>query len=335
MGSAGQLRADVEELSYAGSSYRSSTSPGAHGGMTYSDVREIYLRIKRVHSQRALPIPEVVLAKIESYFGNTTLLWGDIQHAAPLILHAAPILRAATESPFERAILAAFEGHIAMYQGRHDTADRHFREYATALQYEFRERAWESEGPHLYIVANLSMAGRFDEAKAVAGAALDGRKVRDRDSQVDSGTNDLRGVMAQVLLESGDAQGALAAMPRASNPLHQLFPFSNHSYLRGQILCALGRRAEGLELILANVREYTQRDIYPHDADIARARAVAGLCAVAQGQRALAQQLAAQARTSLAMQPDISPYHRAPSIELDAMLSRKASIRRGEPSTIR
>ena len=56
------------------------------------------------------------------------------------------------------------------------------------------------------------------------------------------------------------------------------------------------------------------------DPGLARARAVTGLCALSSGQRPRAETLAAQARQAFAVQPDVSPYFKAPLKELDRRL---------------
>lgn len=63
---------------------------------------------------------------------------------------------------------------------------------------------------------------------------------------------------------------------------------------------------------------------YEHEPSAARARGVAGLCALANGNRKRAVQLAALARESFRVQSAVSPYFKAPSIKLDRLLAAKA-----------
>ena len=59
---------------------------------------------------------------------------------------------------------------------------------------------------------------------------------------------------------------------------------------------------------------------YQHRPELGRARAAAGLCALADGQRKRAEELAAEARASFAAQPDVSPYFKRRSERLDRLL---------------
>jgi serine/threonine protein kinase len=330
-GSAGIVRAAREELGNARNSYQWAVyAPDAEGGMKYRDVQNLYQRARKDLAQSSMAVPEWVLAEMDFAMGTTTLIWGDVQSAQPVIMRSASILRT-YHWPNRRVPVAALQGHAAMYFGRHAEAERFFREDMAAMAFEIETAGMQAENPFLYVANNLLMAGNFDEAEAVVLSAPHLKKQTPGalQSNRNDALDDLKTTLAQIRLHKGDLAGALAAMPPESRDrMEYLFLWGNQRVVRGEILCAMGQRKEGLAILLATIREHARRDIYPHDADLARLRAVTGLCALTQGQRTLAQQLAAEARTSLAMQPDISPFHRAPSLKLDAMLAQRFSARR-------
>jgi hypothetical protein len=68
-----------------------------------------------------------------------------------------------------------------------------------------------------------------------------------------------------------------------------------------------------------------QEKDYEHSPHLARARGVAGLCALAAGKRDRAIELAALASTSLQDQPDVSDYFKRPSARLNDLVKLPAA----------
>jgi hypothetical protein len=64
--------------------------------------------------------------------------------------------------------------------------------------------------------------------------------------------------------------------------------------------------------------------ISPNHPWVARARAVAGLCALALGNRKEAETFASEARRAFVAQPNVSPYFKEPLKRLDKQLGVKA-----------
>jgi hypothetical protein len=95
--------------------------------------------------------------------------------------------------------------------------------------------------------------------------------------------------------------------------------FNNDAELRGEVLCALNRNAEGLARMEKATNKY-ERQVYPFDPSHARARSIAGLCALAAGQRERAAKLAQLARDAFVGQPGVSQYFKTPLVELERRL---------------
>jgi hypothetical protein len=93
------------------------------------------------------------------------------------------------------------------------------------------------------------------------------------------------------------------------------------SALLAEASCAAGAPEQGLERILRLIEARAKR-VHAHDPVLARHRAVAGLCALAAGQRQQAERLAHEAREAFQAEPGVSPYFRRPLADLDQRLRR-------------
>ena len=67
---------------------------------------------------------------------------------------------------------------------------------------------------------------------------------------------------------------------------------------------------------------------YAHDTQLAYWRALAGLCALRAGKRQRATQLFELSRAAFVEQPNVSPYYKAPQIQLAAKLGKPAAAAR-------
>jgi hypothetical protein len=74
--------------------------------------------------------------------------------------------------------------------------------------------------------------------------------------------------------------------------------------------------------VLTSIRELTPAQS-PLSPALARLRAVAGQCALLQGDRAMAQRMAALSRSAFAGQPQVSNWYRLPLAALEASLAAR------------
>jgi tetratricopeptide (TPR) repeat protein len=246
---------------------------------------------------------------------------GRIEEAHRLLKNASPDLRPAIESPAARMDLAYANGFSAMYLGRHREADSQLRE---AL--EMATLVYGANGPEAWpyyqsLAMNLRMQGRFDDAASVLSTAPSLQPVRGTTGHPDAPAIELRVARARVELDRGNPAAAIRLLPEVGDGFGSL---SDYGSVRGELLCALGQPREGLTQIESFLEEVTPV-WYEYDPDIARSRAVAGLCALAAGDRPKAVELADKARDAFAHQPSLSVYFRAPSERLDRLLQSSAS----------
>ncbi|WP_280151148.1 hypothetical protein [Piscinibacter sp. XHJ-5] len=84
---------------------------------------------------------------------------------------------------------------------------------------------------------------------------------------------------------------------------------------------------EGLRHLEAGIAARVSHGSYRADPELARARAVAGACALASGDRKSAERLAQAAREAFVEQPDVSPYFKRPSETLDRRPGRFGNVK--------
>ena len=317
-GPVGEIQAALKESDISKTMYMM-------GVLSFADASKAIERSRSAVTARGALVPEAIKAAIDFDLGSTLVLWGDVARAAPLIAASGDILRAHLESPRERLLLAAYQGLDAMYRGDHAAADRYFRE-----RFDLRTITGDTGHPYAafdraYIALNLGMQARFDEAMAVLLAAPEAppsatgaRLVPDAPPAYQT---TIGRAMARIALQRGDAAAAWALLPKHDNGFRQ-FPFDSN-LLSAEIACALGR-PDGLPAIergLLAQRGY----IDEHHPELARVRAVAGLCALAAGKPRRAAELAAQARAAIAAQPQLSNYFLQPVERLHAALLQRTA----------
>ena len=89
----------------------------------------------------------------------------------------------------------------------------------------------------------------------------------------------------------------------------------------GEAQCGLGERAEGLANLRLGESKLAARH-HPASPVLARARAVAGLCAAAAGERDLAQSWLRQAETALKTKNNVSTYYSGKALQLKTLLAK-------------
>lgn len=217
--------------------------------------------------------------------------------------------------------LFLYQAEFAMTVGRHGQADELLgRPIQHHVDVSGTQQAWAID-PYLQRALNLDMAGRFEDAEQVLAAAPRLHLTREAmDSSIPR-------MLARIRIDRGDAHGALAVLPVEGTDNPAGAPeFGYDDRLRGEILCQLGEWEKGLRLIEDSVQR-KQAKYYEHHPDLARAHAVAGLCALSDGQRKRAEAFAARAHASFIAQPDVSPYFKDPLEKLDHLLESKVATR--------
>jgi len=231
------------------------------------------------------------------------------------------VLASKTDLLYERSMLAATQAAMARYLGRHDQAAKYQNDgIELSKQLGYGKHPWAAFA-YADAALNFRMQGHLDEAEKVLASAPQFEELRGGGVGSSGYADVIPKALAAIKLERGDAAAALKLLPPEERDHPSHFPYDDVQ-LRGEILCAAGLRAEGLSRLEKAIGLQEQL-LYAHEPGLARARAVAGLCALQAGQRSRAESLAAQARQAFAVQPDVSPYFKVPLKELERKLAMR------------
>lgn len=264
-------------------------------------------------------VPEGVRARVDRDLGWIYLRYGDVDRGAALVSQAVPILQLTAESPFERRVLATLLGMAKMYAGRHDEADPLMRE---GLAHRKIDSALNPGGVligYLFVAENLAYMGKLSEAEAVLAEARELAPSQRQGATAKEASNLLALERAEIALARGDAAPAIQALAAAGEDLTDGDSFLS---LRARALCVGGSAAQGWPLMEDKLAE-AARERYTYSPQIARWRALTGQCALDAGSRQRAVELARLAREAFTRQPQVSPYYKAPLLELERRLATR------------
>jgi serine/threonine-protein kinase len=289
--------------------------------VSYPETFAVLGEVSTFLRSQASAIPPEVLAEVEFRTATAHVDWGEYELAKPLLDSSVAALLNSTQSLVKQYYIATYRGWCAMYLGDHEVADRYIRQ-----EIDLRNRMGQANFPLTAmdwagLALNKSMQGRHREAEDILRSVP---IFSDLQGDPLSGYAQLiPQMLARVRLDAGDIRGAQQAIP-AKEPAREDW-IENGSYYqtRGEIRCASGDRSGGLEDLTRSIRSQGAVSS-PNHPWVARARAVAGLCALEQGNRKQAQELAHEARRAFVAQPNVSPYFKEPLKRLDKQLGVKA-----------
>lgn len=314
-GPMGEIRASLDEAANSFDLYvRTDAIP-------FEDARLVIDRSRAALEAAGPSVPPSLKADVDFKLAAAYVTWGDLVRAHPLFASSAPVLLARAEAPAQRSDLELFQGTSDMMAGHHEAASQHFSAYLSAREHTTGlNHPWASYD-YAWSALNLRMRGRLDEAQSLLLAAPAFSPIQGSSAGIDySGV--IPRALAALALERGDAAKALSLLPVEDSSEPDFLMVDDGPQLRGEILCALGRPAEGLARIERSLatQEVTH---YPSHPALARNRAVAGLCALDAGQRGKALELAKSAHRAFDVQPDVSAYFKTPLKRLEAKLGEQ------------
>ena len=318
-GEAGQVQAALARSRFAELGF-------SMGHLSYPEAAAMLADAHAAVARWGDALPPQVLASVDVRRGVVALRRGDLVGADTLLRQALPVAAEATDGLIDSRLLASHAGLLARARGDHGEA-------AVQLQrrLDLRVQAGNGRAPqaatdweqlaHNEVMRGDLVAAEALLARAPAFGALSG-------DVVGRGELYARAVAeqrARVRLAAGDAQAALAMLPSddglppaedRSDPT--LAPYA----LRGEVLCAAGRPAEGLPRVEASIAAIAP-DQFPASPILARLRAVAGNCRLALGDRAGAARYAAQAQAAFAAKPQVSGWYHQPLATLERGLAAR------------
>lgn len=317
-GDAGRIQAAVAATRFASMSF-------SMGLMPYADAKAMAEEAYATVAGWGRAIPRSVLAQIDVGRAVVSLRYQDLAAANRILEPATLIVRASTDGLIDRRWLATYLGALHMAMGHHDRAETWLRE-----RLELRIRAGDGSTPYaaydwVQLSQNALMKGDLAAAEEVLSRAPTFQALSgDLTANGQVYANAIAEQRVRIFLERGHVEAALAAMPAP----YGLAPEEDRSEptlatyaLRGELLCAAGKPADGLPILLASI-EAIAPVLYPAAPGLARLRALAGRCSLDLGKRAAASRLAALARDAFRQQPEVSAWYQMPLQQLERDLAR-------------
>lgn len=264
-------------------------------------------------------VPQVIHARIDVDEASILVRRGSLAEAEALLMRSADVLRAAEDPQSFRVYeLGSVEALLAMTSGRHDAADRILRDLAAQRmaigQGDNANAATDFAG----LAQNRTMQGRLDDAQAILDAAPSFQPMAGVPAQEQQSDESIAWGFARLRLQRGDAEGALATMHDLEDGDDWSEPYSLVA-LRAEALCGAGRATEGLPMMRDAIAARAGC-ADANDPTLARHRAVAGLCALAIGDRRHAEAMACESRAGFTAQPGVSPWFKEPLARLESAL---------------
>ncbi|MDO9075300.1 MAG: protein kinase [Rubrivivax sp.] len=271
-------------------------------------------------------LPSLLVAEMEASIGSVHLNWGDVRGAAALIEPGLALRLKAIRVPLERTSLLGQAAGVAMDSGRHELADERYRARRAARVEAGRERHFLVANDARWIALNASMAGWTDAALQVLDEAPPAAQISVPGPDPQWYGDTLAEARARVLLNAGRAEAALALLraraPRLQDSTLAGLPTAPDA-LRGEALCLGAGAADGHAALRRVHAGLDAVPHHPHAPQVARLRAVLGLCALRLGLREEAGALSGQARAAFAAEPAVSPYYKVPWIALERALQQR------------
>ena len=292
-------------------------------GANYTQTMSVLDDVSEFLRSRASWLPPEVLAEVEVYRADASCYWGEMALAKQLLETNGPLVLQSKRSLRAQAfILPALVG-CAMGFGDHDAADRYARQLMeTQIKMGAGSVPWAA-GHWWAIAINLSMQGRHHEAEDLLLKAPAFDNAREDTDSMHADVIPLG--LLQVRLDSGDFPRAQQTLPsnwppRKNASRQQQTGIAYMQALYGELMCASGQQKIGLEY-LHLAEDFFVSFRSPNSPQLAQLRAIAGLCALAIGERKRAEEMAALSRRTFEAQPGVSPYFKKPLAQLEEQLA--------------
>lgn len=248
--------------------------------------------------------------------------------------NAEPLTRELDDG-WARFVTATSLGIAYMTTGRHDLADKWFRKRHEAdLEIGGGNHPYAAFD-YFWIAQNLMMARRFAEARATLASAPTFEPLRgETEGNPDRYARYLIWESARLDIETGQGAAALETLRRgALGEKEMLADRITYATLVGEALCTSGRPREGLPILRQRITlEEEHKDAIEEPEiggapEIARVRAVAGLCSLDIGDSKAADVFATESEQAFSGMLGVAPYYSTPLGVLRARLAEQ--FRRG------
>jgi tetratricopeptide (TPR) repeat protein len=267
-----------------------------------------------------LPVPDWFIPKIDMLLAAIQLEGGNLAAGLPQFEASYLEFRKAIGQDDNSREWTQVLGAGLLAVGRHDEADRQFRESL--------ERTLAAGlGLHPYtawlykiIALNLRYAGRWDEAEKFLDVAPLFEPLRGDGTTKDDRDKFLVWERGALQLDRGRVKQAVQMLLAHPPEGPDEDALSGYNGTLGEALCRDHQPAKGMALLKRVQQTYDNNQSFPNSPDYGNLWALMGLCDFNAGNRVSALAYAAKARAVFAAQPDVAPYLKALSQQLDRLL---------------
>jgi tetratricopeptide (TPR) repeat protein len=317
------VRASFEAAEFA-------TNLFSYGSITPSEAIDQISRDRALLAASNLPIPEWYFPYLDRNLAFVKLTSGDVTTGIPLFESSETLLRKSLGPDPERRQTALALGVAMMMSGRHDMADKLLREALDLTIAAGQGLHPYSAIEYAYVAENLRVAGKLEDDKQFLDAVPHFEPLRGEGADADTYNNLLTYERVSLLLDKGDAKGAIQLLKISRPEAADEFRTAYYQGMLGRAHCLNHQGAIGLPLqkiALAFAAE--KRNLDPGHPDFGYGWAEMGLCALGVGDKASARNYAARARKVFAIQPGVSPYYKKPLQRLERLLGNPPSASKG------
>jgi tetratricopeptide (TPR) repeat protein len=314
LGGAHEIRANYRAASFAYLLW-------GYSGMSATEATAQMQRSRASLAGTEAPVPEWFIPKIDMRLAAIQMAGGNLAAGLPQFETSyKEFVRALGQDDNPREWIQVL-GSGLLAVGRHEEADRQFRQ---AL--EFAKAAGLGRHPYTawtykIIALNLRYAGRWDEAEKFLDAAPNFERLRGDGSTGDDRDKFLIWERAALQVDRGRVKEAIQLLMSHPPEGSDEDALSGYNGTLGEALCRDHQPATGMALLKRVQQAYDANGSFPNSPDYGNLWALIGRCAIDSGDRVTALAYAAKARVVFVAQPDVAPYMKAPSQQLDRLLA--------------
>jgi serine/threonine protein kinase len=275
------------------------------------------------------PIPPWYIPKLDMKMASIRLGRGEVAKGLALFESSyAEFKKALGGDDYTRESLAILASGL-MTAGRHEEADRHLRE---AIELTKSAGLGLHPGTAWYYqitATNLRHWGKLDESARFLESAPKFEALKTDGATGDDRAKFIDWERAAWQLDRGDARETVRILEAHPPEGSDADAISKYNGVLGEALCRLRQRGPGMALLQKVQQTFDANGTYPNSPDYGELWAIVGRCALDGGDRATALAYAAKARAVFVAQPQVAPYLKAPSQQLDRLLGIRAASAKG------
>jgi tetratricopeptide (TPR) repeat protein len=291
-----------------------------YSAISATQATEEILKYRALLVATTAPIPAWYIPWIDMRLGAIKLSSGDFASGLPKFESSYKAFREAIGTDDNARENGSILGVGLMDVGRHSEADRYLREVLELTKTAGLGLHPYSAWYYQMISTNLRHWGKLEESARFLDSAPKFEPLRTDGAIKDDRAKFLDWERAALELDMGHAKVSVRMLQANPPEGSDEDAISKYNGILGEGLCRERQWGKGMVLLKKVQQTFDANGFYPTSPDYGELWAIIGRCALDSGDRATAMTYAAKARAVFADQPDVAPYLKAPSQQLDRLL---------------